>query len=478
MRSRQSDRSVGFVGALGHSLVGKLSVMVFGFGTLMVVARQLSPEDIGVFLLMQSVALFLMEASSFGIHPALAKALAAEEDPARAQRLSGSALAFRLVTVAAAALVAWISVDWLAALFDLDVPDDLRLYIPLLVVVESLLKFLLTVLQGNYRFKQAAFANVLSSGSNASFTLVLLLGFGWGIEALFVGRIAGRVVAIVYGCVATRIGAMRPDMSLLGGLLRFGAVLQANYLLSFVYQRVDTFLIAGFLGPAELAMYEIARRLPDALIDLHEAFVVVYFPFVSGWHSTGDTRRIERLLNIANQWVGLVGGLGALGAFLYGETVLTVLFSARYASAWPVFGLLIIAVMMVAFDSNLGYVLVGVGDAGRSVVVSVVRTVAGVALYLALLPPFGVNGAAATNSLSLAVVIPVLLWFLRRRRDPSEPDGDGRPTPRAWCVPGCVACRRAGCRLAEAGADRPVPGGLPAAPGSSRAPTCARWSSA
>jgi len=413
----QQPASVGvpFLGALAQSVAGKISVMVFGFGTLMVVARNLPPEQIGVFLLMQAAAFFLMEVSSFGVQPALARSLAAEDDAAVANRLAGSALSFRLITLTVAAAVAWVSAESLASLFDLTVSPDLWLYMPLLVIAEGLFKFFVAVLQGRYQFRRAAWANVISSASNAAITLTLLLTLDWGIEALFLGKILARTLAIIYCVVVTRVRPGLPTRARLEALLRFGSVLQANYILSFVYQRIDTFLIAAFIGPAELALYEIVRRLPDVLIDLHEAFVVVFFPFVSGLSSSGDTPRIEHLVNTANRWTGLAGGIGTLGAFLFGKAILTVLFSARYAEGWAVFGLLILAVTMVAYDSNLGYVLVGVGDAARSLVVSIVRTVAGVTLYLLLLPAFGLSGAAATNSLSLAVIIPLLLRFLRRR---------------------------------------------------------------
>src|SRR5690606_41186575 len=86
---------------------------------------------------------------------------------------------------------------------------------------------------------------------------------------------------------ALPISTPRFDRQVLQELLRFGFPLQLNFVLSFVFSRADTFLISVLLGPAQVAFYEIARRIPDSVSDAYEAFVQVYFPSVA--------QRIEKI---------------------------------------------------------------------------------------------------------------------------------------------------------------------------------------
>lgn len=390
--------------------------MVFGFATLMVAARRVSPDEIGTFLLMQTLAIFLMEISSFGLHLALPKFVSEEEDDSTRRSLIGTALSFRLGTIAVAALISYLSADFLANLFNFSVPTSLLIFIPVFVVLESLVRFTTVVMQGRHLFAEVGLSSAMSATVNAIVTVGLLLVFDLGALSLFYGKVLSRLVAVGYGVVAARIPAPGvPNLIQLRSLLSFGAPLQANYLLSFTYQRIDTLLIALFLGPTQVAFYEIARRIPDSLIDLHEAFVQVYFPYVSRLFSQGRREDFTGLLNLSNRWSAFLASIGALIAFLFGDSIMSLIFSDQYATAGIVFGWLMVAVVVVILDSNLGYTLIAVGEPGKPVVINLARTAVSIVLYLLLMPSLAATGAAITNSAAVALVLPIAIHFLVRR---------------------------------------------------------------
>ncbi|MGB1285920.1 MAG: oligosaccharide flippase family protein, partial [Aggregatilineales bacterium] len=251
---------------------------------------------------------------------------------------------------------------------------------------------------------------------NTGGTILFLIVLDQGVAGLFYARVIARIVAIAYGLAVTNLHLNRGlDMDLLRQMLKFGFPLQINYLLSFIYQRIDTFLIGIFLGPTEVAYYEIARRIPDSLLDGYEAFIQVYYPYVSDLYTGGKKRALDNLMNTSNRWMMFVIFFGTLISFIFGEQIIVFIFSEQYMASAPLLALLMMALAFIILDSNLGYALVAIGDSDKPVIINTIRTIFSVGCYLLILPAMGMIGAALANTISLVVVLPLVIYYLRRR---------------------------------------------------------------
>jgi O-antigen/teichoic acid export membrane protein len=149
----------------------------------------------------------------------------------------------------------------------------LLLYLPLLLCLAGLETSFETILQG------LTIGIVL----NLIFTLVFIVYLKVGILGLIYAKLipiaVQLIIAVAYAGIKYRLEF---NIGILRKMLAFGFPLQIQYTMDFVFSRIDTIIIASFLGTTQAAFLEVARRIPDSLMMLYDAFRSVYFPMLTG----------------------------------------------------------------------------------------------------------------------------------------------------------------------------------------------------
>lgn len=401
--------------------VGSIIGMLLGFASMAVAVRYVTPAEFGAFVLLQIITVFLAEVSGFGLSLAVPRFMTSTEDEERRWAIVNSALYFRIGVIVLISSSILSLRPWLASWFETPLLAQLILFIPLLFGLEALGKLLKAVLQGLFRFRVIGLVELLSS-------LINLLLIGWLVVYLHAGLL-GLVYAKLFSLgiaylIAYLAASIRHRLSLnlpvLWELLRFGFPLQVNYVMSFIFMRLDTLIIAALLGPAGTAFYEVARRIPDSLIRIYDAFRAVYFPFISNLFAEKKLETATSVLNNSVRWLSFITILGSLIALLFGNEIITLLFSEQYQASVPVFVILMIALNLTLVETTLGYSLVAIGDSDKPLIINIVRSITSLACNLALIPVFGFVGAAIANVLGNLVTIPLDMLFLSRREMPAH----------------------------------------------------------
>jgi len=394
-----------------------MSAMTLGIITTMVVVRQLPPEDYGVFVLLVVSSTFVSEATNLGLSLAVPTFIAGTEDQRRRGDLITTAICFRLLTIALASVV--VLVIRPAQLILPDSPGfwNTLVYLPLLFGLDGLGKTFKTVLQGLFRFKTISVINLLASVSNFLLIGLFVLLMHEGLTGLIYAKAISLAVSAGIAFIAIphkQTGTIR--LTVLKKLLVFGFPLELQYILTFIFSRVDTFIIGGMLGPAGIAYYEVARRIPESINDLYDAFRMVYFPFAARLFARDKQRELLTLLNHSIRVLSFMTMLGALVAWLFGNEIFALLFSEQYLPSVPAFVILMIGLNLGFTENTLGYSLVAIGQSDKPLFVNLARTATSIASNLLLIPVLGMSGAALANVISNVIAIPINLLFLSRHR--------------------------------------------------------------
>jgi O-antigen/teichoic acid export membrane protein len=395
--------------------IGNVATMVLGLVSTVVVARQLPAESFGSFILLLVTATLLARVSSFGLDIAMPKFLAGAEDEAYRRALFNTVVLFRLITIAFVSVLALAVRLWLPAALGGPALADLVALVPLLFLLISLGQLLRSALQGFMLFRAIALTDALGSLLN----LLLILAFTTYLDLGLAGLIYAKalslaVVAAIAYAQAPVTKALEFSPAILRPVLRFGFPLQLNDVLTFAYQRIDILLIGLLIGPLGVAYYEIARKIPESLNSLYDAFHSVYLPLVARLHATGEKDRVAAALNHSLRLLSFAGLAGALAAIAVSPQVFTLLFSARYLPSVPAFNILMVMLVFTFIDSLLGYSLVAIGDSAKPPIINTVRVLIVFACYAALIPAFGIAGAALAGLVGVAATNPLSLLFLRR----------------------------------------------------------------
>ncbi len=146
-------------------------------------------------------------------------------------------------------------------------------------------------------------------------------------------------IAIVYSKIEY---SLELNKAVLKEMLSFGFPLQIQSILDFVYSRIDTVIIATLVGTAGTAYYEVARKIPDALMQLYNAFRSVYFPMITELNAKDHREEALQMLNTSIRSLAFIVLLGAMISVTFGKDILRLLFSDQYLSSYPIFVLLMI----------------------------------------------------------------------------------------------------------------------------------------
>jgi O-antigen/teichoic acid export membrane protein len=413
-----STRRPSFVQGVTFTGAGTALNIVFLFLETMVAVRVLDTETFGIYALLAVVVNFLVMVTDFGTTTSVTQLIASSYPPRQAM-LVNSAIVFRL------AVVAFVSIMIVSlgrtAMFLLDPSMALlayAIYIPMMLVTVSLDESLQAILQGYQAFHHMAIANGLRTVLRLGLSIAFLLIWHLGIEGLIYSWTISFGVAVVYEYVVLPRQARQLSLnrSVLGETLRFGFPLQLNRFLWFVSARADVLLLGMFIGPSAVALFEVGGRIPNALVRLTQSYSAVYFPTMTELLSKGENDRAHLLLNRSLRLISFGMALSALIAVVFGQQIISVLFSAKYESSSMVFSLLMIGLQMNVLVTLMGYTLVSAGYPGRSLAANAIRETLIVVADLVLIPLWGLIGPAYGKLVAYYAANPLSVWMLRRSR--------------------------------------------------------------
>jgi O-antigen/teichoic acid export membrane protein len=198
-------------------------------------------------------------------------------------------------------------------------------------------------------------------------------------------------------------------------LMKFGYPLQINDVLGFIYSRIDTVAVAIFLGPVDIATYEVARKIPDYLRNLYEPFRSVYYPVISKRYSLEERHQASAFMNDSVRFVSFVTLLGVVIATLFGREILQLIFTQKYSSSAPVFILLMFNLSIALISNVMGTTLVAIGDTQKPPIINFFNAIASWLGSILLIPIFALVGASIANTIGTAVAFPLNRYFLRKR---------------------------------------------------------------
>jgi len=388
--------------------------IIFLFLETAIAARLLSQADFGVYVILIWVVNFLVVIVDFGFKTGVTHFIASG-DHERQIRVANTALLFRLLLVGLITLLIWWRRDVLLLFDSTEAMLQYAYTVPLLLLFTSLDELFLSVLQGLHAYRQMAQAQLLRSVLRLSLTAFFLIVLQLGIIGLIYSTLISFTLSVIYQYVVLpiprRLVFQRP---LLSEMLRFGFPLHLNRVLWFTVQRLNLLVLALLGGPASVAIYNVAARIPEALQRLSQSYTTVYFPTMTAMLTQGKRDEASHMLNQSLRVISFVTALMAIVSTVFSSQIITIFVSSKYAESSWVFALLMVAFHMSFLVSMMGYTLTAAGYPSRSLAQNTLRTVVNVGGVFLLTPVLGVAGPAYAALLAEYTANPFTVWLLRR----------------------------------------------------------------
>jgi O-antigen/teichoic acid export membrane protein len=258
-------------------------------------------------------------------------------------------------------------------------------------------------------FAIASVANVLIT---IGATIALVVGAHKGAIGAVIGNFLGTLVVYVVLLAYRRYQlGLQFDRGLLRAMNRFGLPLVPSALALWAINLIDRLFINGYKGQAEVGIYSLAVRIASVIVFLMTAFQLAWPAFAYSIRDDSAAKRtyayVLTYLLFITCWMSLA--LGSLAPWLVSLLAPHGNFT-RSAGAVPFlcFG--------VAAYSGYSVLAIGVGRTRQTQlnwVVSGAAALVNIVLCIALIPPYGMLGAAIATLISYVALF-VGMWVRSR----------------------------------------------------------------
>jgi O-antigen/teichoic acid export membrane protein len=376
----------------------------------LILARLLFPEAFGVMALVTVLLVGLAMLSDLGISPAIQGSRRGDEaaflDTAWTLNLIRGGVLF-----AVACALAWP----MAAFYGEPLLRQLVPVAALSLVIHALEPTRLDTAERHLLLGRVT-ALELASQAVALVAMVALALATASIWALVAGGLAQAVARALMAWTLLPGHANRPRLERPAAreLVQFGKWIFLSTLAGFLVQQADKLVLGRYLSMEELGLYNIGFFLASFPLMLGTTLMVrLMIPVYRQSPPAASAANFARLRRIRG---GLTAALVALMAplVLLGPWLVGVLYDPRYAGAGPVVVLVGLALMPQLVTLAYDRAALAQGDSRGFFAVNGARAAVLVGLLAALVPAFGVVGAAGALLGAAVAGYPLQVWLARR----------------------------------------------------------------
>lgn len=404
-----------FLKGSASASAGTIATVIFHFFSITVMTRYVEQQVLGLYFLIIATAMFFKIISNFGMDLTLVKFLSSEDRDEKQETMT-VILITRAIILLIISLIVYFGGDLILPLLGEGL-EPYVILIPFIFVGHSVRELLLHLMQGLQQFKNYALVQFISA--LFKFGLILFLAQRLTLFNLLYIELAmlGLSVVIQIWMIPFRkLGFFDLKFSLrnLKQVMTFGFPLYYTSILTIGYDKSSVFLINYFLDPLSIALYEVALKLPEGFMRVFRSFITVYFPSISALFAQDKKQEAVKVMTKSIGLLSLLISALCVGSFLFGEEIVTLLFSAQYSSVYLAMAFLMVGIYLRLIANLLGYSLVSAGYPSTSSKVNTISVVVYLTTSVFFIPRVGYIGAAYAFLAMNSVAIGCYYWYLAR----------------------------------------------------------------
>ncbi|MDD9878773.1 MAG: oligosaccharide flippase family protein [Magnetovibrio sp.] len=381
------------------------------------IAIRFGVETLGIFNQIYAVYIVAAQLAVFGIHDSAQKHTAEHGGAAARADVARSAILLAGVIGGAVAGAVFALSGWIGALAEsAPVGEGVALAAPGLLFF-ALNKVLMGILNGQRRMKAFAVAQ--------SFRVLTILAFAFLVAAMdWPGHVLGAGFSVaevlLFPPLMVLIKPWRAELSAAEGArtwirrhLDFGTKALPNGFLAESYIRVDILMLALFVDDAAVGVYSFAAMFIEGLYQVPAVVRTVVNPVLVRLAAAGDMTELARFgrrIMAMSFAIFLAAAAAALLIFPYLGPFFP---DDLVARSYPVLMVLTGGLALYAAFVPLDFLLMQAGQPGWQSGLMTVNIAINAGLNVALIPLFGITGAAMATAIAFAlsgVTLNVAVW--------------------------------------------------------------------
>jgi PST family polysaccharide transporter len=337
-----------------HTAVSQLVTQLVRFGTNVALARLLTPDEFGVFVIALVMSMLIDQIKDLGTGAAIIQRESVDD------KLLNSVFYLNLALGIVLAGGMYLTAEPLASLLGNPRAAPVLQVFSAITLVTSLGQIHFSLLRREQRFFDIAVMTTVGATTNAVVTVgAALLGLGYWAPVLGVG--AGAVVGMTMVWV---YGKWRPSLvfsiTSIRSIWSYSIHLVGSNVLLMLFNQLDKVIISRFLGSAPLGVYTLAQRtVTSPMTAISSVVAEVCFPVFSRLQE--DLTALRSGFLRATRVVALVTFPAMAGLAVLADPVVRVVFGMQWLGLIPVIWLLAPIAAVQSLTANAGHLALATG---------------------------------------------------------------------------------------------------------------------
>ncbi|MDZ4711486.1 MAG: polysaccharide biosynthesis C-terminal domain-containing protein [bacterium] len=392
-----------------------------GFILLPVYTKFFSPEQIGLFTLIQSLSLFFGVIYMFGMETSFMKFFIDAKDTRSKSEIYSVTLMTLSMTSLIFSIIIFFNAQNIAELFRFSELKESIFLIKILSVmmfVDSLSRFPLLLFRAELRSRTYAVINFLTFVVNVFCNVLFIVILRMGIEAIFYSYIISVTVTFTAGLFITK-KYLIPGFSTtkLKELLKFGNKFIYIGFFVLLIDISDRFFLKYFFDESVVGIYSANYRLASVMGFMIASFKFSWTPYFLNMSSNPDNKKIISTIFTYFVFAGLLLFL-VLSVFISQAVKIRVFgFEFLNVSYWE--GLSVVPIVLLAYFFSGVYSMLNAAPFFTNKTISIlIITFTGLAVNvmfnLILIPAYNITGAAMATLLTYFCMFLIIYFYSQK----------------------------------------------------------------
>ena len=393
--------------------IGLFIFTIFNFVARLLLIRNWSQSDFGIFSLAFTIITLLTTVSTLGFKNGIVRNIAyarGKKDKERITDLIKSSVILVIILSFFISIMIFLFSEAISKI----VFDDIALILPLQIFSISIpILTLIFILTSIFRGFDNVVPQVIFHYSllyllfTAFIIIIIFLGldFIFVIISFVIASLISLIILLFYTKKKLLKKLVRTDKKINFGvsksLIFFSLPLLSSAIIMSLNKRAGILFLGSLKSSTEVALFSSVGPLSEIIAFLLSTMIVIYMPIISGLYSQGKIKEMKRNYLVLTKWLSFAALPIFLILVLYPNTILQTLFGPKYIPAVEILIILSFASMFNNFVGPCGSCIISIGKTRLIMYSMIISLVFNIVLAVILIPLFGIIGAAIATAVGV-----------------------------------------------------------------------------
>lgn len=403
----------------GLVVLGKVVTTTIGFLAHTLLVRNLDPDIFGVFTLAVTIASVGAGFAAIGMNETVARFISAT-DRKQTDQYIAIGIFIVLLTGGLFAAMIYSGDELLEKLFSSNGLAGFLQALAIVVLLKPLADVVVAVVRGFEKTRWKVVSNdilpfVVSLGVLGYFVYqkeILL-----GALLFYILRPVFRIILLLINFSQWNKWSFRPvvpSRSTTSEMFFFTWPLAFQGFVALFMGNMDILMLGWLSTSSEVGYYRSIQPVSRMLLFFLTSLTFIYLPIATRYYTQGELGKLDSLYKIATQWVTQATFPLFLFFLLFGSDFIAAVFSEEYLTAWVPLIILSIGMYSRVFVGPNGMTIKAIDRTQEDLLASVTSLITNLLLNFALIPRYGIDGAAVATTLSFFVYNTIEIGLIRK----------------------------------------------------------------